>query len=98
MRQAAGSPVINPAAEDEQGRGLSGPRPGGGMGATAPAPIQGPLDASGAREIVGESGLGAQKNLSKSQFPELPEMPGEGAEGAAGGAGELAELAPLALA
>jgi hypothetical protein len=95
-------PEVNPAHTDEQGRPIARPVSGAG-GAAAPQPAKSPLDLSGVDDIISASGLGAQKNLSKSQFPKMPGAPeaapaaeGAGAaEGAAGGAAAAEELLPL---
>lgn len=74
----------------------------GTSGITPPPKVQSPLNLSGVGDIIEASGLGAQKHLSSSQFPqpELPGEPGAPAEGAgageaAGGAAAAEELLPL---
>ena len=99
----SGGPVIDAAHEDEQGQRLPGPRGGAGGGVAPAAPVKSPLDVGATSDIISASGLGAQHNLNKSQFPELPEEEPEegaaegtaGAEGAAAGAADLAPLAAL---
>ena len=96
--------VVNPAAEDEQGQRLPGPRASTGGGLTPPPKIDSPLDLGSQSGIISASGLGATRHLNQNQFPqgkgggEPEEGAAEGAEGAEGaaGLGELADLAPLA--